>query len=72
MLMTLSGFEKYRIATEEGGPFTYFKVLSEKDIHEFDQTKILSEGNWTVVVARPIEDNEAPKGTFMTLAITLY
>ncbi len=72
MLMTPAGFERYRIAVEEGGPFTYLEALSEKKVHKFDQTEILSEGKWTIVVTRPIEDRGAPKSTFMTIAITVY
>ena len=72
MLMTPSDFEGYRKASEEGGSYTYRDALSGKQILRFDKTEILAEGEWTIVIRRPIENILSPQSTTADITLTIY
>ena len=72
MLMTPSDLDGYREALRAGGGYTYRQALSEKEVIRFDQTEILPEGEWTVVVERPLESLLSPQSTTVDITITVY
>ena len=72
ILMTPADFDKYRRASEEGGSYSYRELLSRKQVVQFDSTETLPKGEWTIVVARPIEDIDSPQSTTADITITVY
>ena len=71
MLMTPSQAELFREASPSE-VFYYSEVLHGDKVVRFDETEIVPEGEWVIVVFRPPENIWSPQSTVVDIMITVY
>ena len=71
MLMTPSQAELFRDMSP-GETFHYKEALHGDQVIRFDETEIIPEGEWVIVVFRPLENIWSPQSTVADIEITVY
>ena len=71
MLMTPSQAELFR-GISPGETFHYKEALHGDQVIRFEETEIIPEGDWVIVVHRPQESIRSPQSTVADIQITVY